>query len=1315
MSDVLSRELPAPKLWQEFESLAFDLYRRLWKTNDAQMHGRRGQPQSGVDVYGTDRVEQTFTGVQCKGKDGDYGGALTEAELRQEVEKARTFQPPLDVYVVVTTAPNDASIQKIAREISQEHKKIGIFEVRVTGWDTLRHYISEDQELLLKYFRDFAPVDLLGQLEVQAQENARGFARLERMFQGGNRLISEGRDDHDAADELASRVFEIGKLVADGSPKAALKALDRTEAEAGDSASPLAKYRILANKGNAHFVLGDEKTAIEFFLRAYEAYPEYPNARSTLALVHLLEGRRKEACELAKVALQDDPTSVRNAGILVDSLPDGMSIDEIKAFIPPGLVGDFELQLHLALRAAAIGELSAQRQFAEEALRLNPDDWRPQSAVAEALTQPLSSMDEILITRALPPEHQGDIDRAVELMRKAWAQLASRDSSFQGRHVAANLMGLLSLLGNEEEAERVLSEALPANRNYEPLALASAQRFASRGDWEGVIAALDGLPRNDLSFNAVLLRTQGAFALRDPTSAREWFDMLGERHAHEPELAERAEMIEALRVKLAVLDGGDMSDAIDHAIGANPKSIVLRSFLFDELGEGDPLRDRLVGEIRELAKGELSLRERLHAAETLFIAGNFSLAADLYATLHANASSFALRRNLIALHEADRRGEARKLFESLPPELRESPSYLGIGINIYERAGLLKPALRLVEQALSRADSLHARLSWIQLLLRLGRQSQVSPWLAAVPEDVEGSAEDLMALAQLVEKYLVDDSKALGVGYRALRLGYGQPSIHLRYAFGLVVGGNVGEGPMAAPERVEAGTGVELVNEATGETLFRIIETGPNPVIERGEIAADDPFAERILGLSVGDSIDIVKAGAGTQKHRISEIQSRYLFAFRRTLRDFPALFPDNPAFGSFSIDESKGDKKFDDLFMLARERADQGKQIEAIYRDGVVPLPLIAKFAGTNVFDMWHGLSAQPDLGLKSSIGVDAEFAGGRAAAAGGVSIVDPVTVYAWVQLGFDDIIGPWRGSLAVVQATIDMLRDLVLEREAKRGKKSGVVGWDGQHYRFVELTDDEIEEQVASATAALAMAESLPVVAAEADAPLREQVAEILSNLNRAYHDTIIAALQPKRAILTDDLGFRAVAQEAGASCTWTQSFAQHALFEGAISHPQYRRVVGALVDANYRFTQFRYLEVLAELQDSAWLINNRVRSYARLLLSDKLDRASVARLLAQLIIESRRHTSDEIALAAFHVEYLELSKGEGKEARARSDYAAARVAAVDALHLMANRNALRPRLLRTTYITPVASLTVDLREIAERAADQCWQMLRGGGLQI
>lgn len=110
MTDATNRSLSPPKNWQDFERISYDIYSLRWQTNDAEMHGRQGQPQAGVDIYGHDRLEKKFVGVQCKGKDQTYNEPLTATELREEVEKAKTFRPKLDVFVLATTASNDFKI-----------------------------------------------------------------------------------------------------------------------------------------------------------------------------------------------------------------------------------------------------------------------------------------------------------------------------------------------------------------------------------------------------------------------------------------------------------------------------------------------------------------------------------------------------------------------------------------------------------------------------------------------------------------------------------------------------------------------------------------------------------------------------------------------------------------------------------------------------------------------------------------------------------------------------------------------------------------------------------------------------------------------------------------------------------------------------------------------------------------------------------------------------------------------------------------------------------------------------------------------------
>src|SRR4051812_38732769 len=107
-------QIPPPKNWQDFESLCWDLWRRIWNDPNTQKNGRQGQAQCGVDVYG--RRGGTWVGLQAKGKDNFTEQRVTVRELRAEVEKAKGFTPNLGEFVLATTGPKDGKVEEAARE-----------------------------------------------------------------------------------------------------------------------------------------------------------------------------------------------------------------------------------------------------------------------------------------------------------------------------------------------------------------------------------------------------------------------------------------------------------------------------------------------------------------------------------------------------------------------------------------------------------------------------------------------------------------------------------------------------------------------------------------------------------------------------------------------------------------------------------------------------------------------------------------------------------------------------------------------------------------------------------------------------------------------------------------------------------------------------------------------------------------------------------------------------------------------------------------------------------------------------------------------
>lgn len=143
-----------PRDWAAFERLTRDLFARLLGDEDVDLNGRSGQPQAGIDISGIDRQSGKRVGIQCKGRADaifTHTAALTEADLRAEVERARAFVPPIDSFILLTTGPNDARLKQAARELSVANTVEGLFTVEFHGWDWIEGRLDQHVDLAAQY------------------------------------------------------------------------------------------------------------------------------------------------------------------------------------------------------------------------------------------------------------------------------------------------------------------------------------------------------------------------------------------------------------------------------------------------------------------------------------------------------------------------------------------------------------------------------------------------------------------------------------------------------------------------------------------------------------------------------------------------------------------------------------------------------------------------------------------------------------------------------------------------------------------------------------------------------------------------------------------------------------------------------------------------------------------------------------------------------------------------------------------------------------------------------------------------------------
>lgn len=151
-------DIAPPANWQDFERLTLDVCRLLWGNPYAERHGRVGQTQSGVDVFGTDNRTGEFVGVQCKKRTSKYkayevmpSNSLTGAELDAEIEATKSFYRPLDRFIIAITAARDTEFQQLVgeRDAVSNNMRISIW-----FWDNYVDVLNDSPSLMYRYYEN---------------------------------------------------------------------------------------------------------------------------------------------------------------------------------------------------------------------------------------------------------------------------------------------------------------------------------------------------------------------------------------------------------------------------------------------------------------------------------------------------------------------------------------------------------------------------------------------------------------------------------------------------------------------------------------------------------------------------------------------------------------------------------------------------------------------------------------------------------------------------------------------------------------------------------------------------------------------------------------------------------------------------------------------------------------------------------------------------------------------------------------------------------------------------------------------------------
>lgn len=165
--------MPKPTSPQDFEAICLALYRKTWGDPNAQLNGRSGQRQNGVDIFGHDAASGDAYGVQCKVR----SKRITFSEIENEIEKAEDFLPRIRHFIVTTTADRDGSLQTKIRLLSEARRASGQFSVHIVSWNDLTDMLDEHRSVAARFFSFLDDALHLSQASESLKDNDVPFAR----------------------------------------------------------------------------------------------------------------------------------------------------------------------------------------------------------------------------------------------------------------------------------------------------------------------------------------------------------------------------------------------------------------------------------------------------------------------------------------------------------------------------------------------------------------------------------------------------------------------------------------------------------------------------------------------------------------------------------------------------------------------------------------------------------------------------------------------------------------------------------------------------------------------------------------------------------------------------------------------------------------------------------------------------------------------------------------------------------------------------------------------------------------------------------
>jgi tetratricopeptide (TPR) repeat protein len=664
---------------------------------------------------------------------------------------------------------------------------------------------------------------------------------------------------------LHARVDEARAVFKDGEAKVAQSMLRRLREEhAGEPLSTELQFRIANTLGACALNLEDITTAREEFDRALALQPESHAALGNAAAAALLGGEFEKSLELSRRALAASPHEPQSASAHLQALHRLGQEEALKRFIEdnPWVADDPACCLALGLINCDHGDFKTAETFIHRSLAADEKNFHAHMLLSNAIFEPVSQ--ELREDPPLPWRLSAETRRRIEAAERAATRaveiLENGDNRGQLHYALSNRAAIRAAQGRWDEAIDDCDRVLLENASHDLSLRHKGLVLLARGEHEEALRCFGRVGGEEHRtavryFEAVahhnLGRASEAVALLEPL----WRPDSGGRFQ-----VFVAEVLAGAYIKLG------------RTRAAGEVLSTLRERWRDDTGAKLVLARRLTLDGKPGAAKELLLEALLRArtenqretvllelADLLFSLKGWAEAAKYYSgIITPEAELPKLQAYAASLLNAGMYPEALAFAREVRRDGEAIPIVTEVEANVLEYVDDLEPAIRL-RQALSQVEPQNPShlIRIFMLELRRGNEEEARAAISRLHyEEVKDNAWALIHMAEA--HVLLGMDGALQLAYRARRLGFDNPKIHLAYMRVFLSREKESEA-LLSPTVVGVNCAVHVSRSGEKE-VFVITDEQPADK-RRDEIAPDDPLAQRLVGHRKGDSVVIRDTG----------------------------------------------------------------------------------------------------------------------------------------------------------------------------------------------------------------------------------------------------------------------------------------------------------------------------------------------------------------------------------------------------------------------------------------------------------------------